>query len=170
MKLQQTSVLPVHVQLEDLDVNGVVHHPNFLKYLERARYHSIKECGYSWEKLLSLNCTFVVSEIHASYLKPAFIDQQLFIISRVVGVGKTSIKIYQSIVISFPTDVEIEANAERLFYLPETIFYARIRLACVDIKAGKLKSIPQEIQQLIIPDPNLLTRYPQSRDTRLVIK
>ncbi|MFN6567566.1 thioesterase family protein [Dendronalium sp. ChiSLP03b] len=170
MKFQQTFIFPLHVQLEDLDVNGVVHHPTFLKYLERARYHSIKECGYSWEKLLSLDCTFVVSEIHANYLKPALIDRELFILGRVVGVGKTSIKFYQSIVTYLPTDVEIEATQERLFSLPETIFSAQIRLVCIDVKTGKLKSIPQEIQQLIIPDPNLLTKYPQNRDTRLVIK
>jgi acyl-CoA thioesterase FadM len=47
MKFQSTFLIPLQVKIEDLEVNGVVHHPIFLKYLECARYHSIKECGCS---------------------------------------------------------------------------------------------------------------------------
>ncbi|MDZ8226283.1 acyl-CoA thioesterase [Nostoc sp. ChiVER01] len=97
MKLQQSSIFQLTVHFEDVDFNRVVHHPNYLKYLERARSFSIKACGYSVEKMLASGFSLVVSKIQANYLRPALIEQNLFVISRVVFVGKTIVKLYQSI-------------------------------------------------------------------------
>ncbi|RLV59608.1 thioesterase [Parashewanella curva] len=39
--LSQTFHFPVQIYYEDTDFSGVVYHPNFLKYFERAREHVI---------------------------------------------------------------------------------------------------------------------------------
>ncbi|WP_392535630.1 acyl-CoA thioesterase [Nostoc sp. C117] len=150
MIFQQSSIFTLTVQFEDVDANGVVHHPNYLKYLERARFYGIKQCGYSLEKLSYSGLALVVSEIHANYLRPATIEQELFVISRVIFVGKSSVKICQSITSTLPTTYEeIEKAGEKFVYLPETIFWSQITLACVDLKSGKPKSIPLELKQAI---------------------
>ncbi|QLE86349.1 MULTISPECIES: thioesterase family protein [Shewanella] len=40
-KLSETFHFPVQIYYEDTDFSGVVYHPNFLKYFERAREHVI---------------------------------------------------------------------------------------------------------------------------------
>ena len=145
---QQPPVFRLTVQFEDVDANGVVHHPNYLKYLERARSYSIKKGGYSVERILSSYSALVVTEIHAKYLRPALLDQELFVISRVDAVGKSLIKICQFITPNLPTDEEIETVEEKLS-LPEMILWAQISLVYVDLKSAKPKSIPQELKQAI---------------------
>lgn len=146
---QQSSIFRLTVQFEDVDANGVVHHPNYLKYLERARSYGIKECGYSLEKLLSSGLALAISEIHAHYLRPAIIEQELFVINRVNFVGKSTIKLCQAITLNLPTIGEIEAAGEKIFSLPKTIFWAQIVLVCVELKSAKPTSLSQELKQAI---------------------
>ncbi len=47
---QQPAIFSLIVEFEDVDAHGVVHHPNYLKYLEKARSYGIRKCGYSLEK------------------------------------------------------------------------------------------------------------------------
>lgn len=149
MGSQRVFIFPVTVQFEDIDVCGVVHHPNYLKYLERARSHSLKEYGYSLERFLSSDSALALSEFHAKYLRPAFIEQQLFVITQISFIGKSSIKVNQSIVSSLPKIEEIEINEQKIFSLAEILFWAQVELICVDLKSAKLKSIPQELRQAI---------------------
>lgn len=149
MRFQQPSIFPLTVQFEDVDANGIVHHPNYLKYLERARSYGLKECGYSLEKLLSSDSALAISEIHANYLRPAIVEQELFVISLVTAVGKSSVKIDQTITSCLPTIGQIETARKSIFSLPETIFLARLRLVCINLKSAQPKSIPQELKQAI---------------------
>ena len=41
MKYSKTFHFPIQIYYEDTDFSGVVYHPNFLKYFERAREHVI---------------------------------------------------------------------------------------------------------------------------------
>ncbi|WP_394204833.1 thioesterase family protein [Shewanella waksmanii] len=41
IKFSETFHFPVQIYYEDTDFSGVVYHPNFLKYFERAREHVI---------------------------------------------------------------------------------------------------------------------------------
>lgn len=149
MIFQQSSIFRLTVQFEDVDANGVVHHPNYLKYLERARSYGIKECGYSLEKLFSSGLALAISELHANYLRPALLEQELFVITLINSVGKSSVKICQSITSSLPTNKEMETAGARIFSLPKTIFLAQIVLVCVDLKSARPKSIPLELKQAI---------------------
>lgn len=137
------------MQFEDVDANGVVHHPNYLKYLERARSYGMKKSGYSLEKLLSSGSALAISEIHANYLRPALLEQELFVISQVSDIGKSSLKIYQSITLQLPTNEAMEMAKDRIFSLPETIFSAQLRLVCVNLKSVRAKSLPPELKQAI---------------------
>jgi YbgC/YbaW family acyl-CoA thioester hydrolase len=145
----QLSIFPLTVQFEDVDAHGVVHHPNYLKYLERARSYGMKKCGYSLEKLISSGSVLAISEIQAHYLRPALLEEELFVISQVTDVGKTSIKVQQAITLRLPKNDEIHLAEDQNFSLPETIFSAKIRLVCVDLKSAKAKSIPQDLKQAI---------------------
>lgn len=149
MKLQQPSIFSITIQFEDVDAYGIVHHPNYLKYLERARFHSVRQCGYSLEKLLSSGLALATSEIHAHYLRPAFIEQELFVISLVTAMGKSSIKLYQAITSCIPKKEKLGKVENKIFNLPETIFWAELKLTCIDLKSVKVKSIPLDLKHAI---------------------
>ena len=149
MKFQQPSIFPVIVQFEDVDAHGIVHHPNYLKYLERARCHGIKQCGYSLEKLFSSGSALAISEIHANYLHPAFMEQELFVVSVATAIGKSRVELYQSIMSCPPKHDELERFKTGICKLSETIFWAELKLSCVDSESNRLKSIPLDLKQAI---------------------
>ncbi|MEY2987497.1 MAG: tol-pal system-associated acyl-CoA thioesterase, partial [Pseudomonadota bacterium] len=70
MHWNQTSRCDVDVQFEDIDAGGVVHHPNYLKYLERARCQAMREIGVPFENCLAQGVAFVVAEVHSKYTRP----------------------------------------------------------------------------------------------------
>jgi YbgC/YbaW family acyl-CoA thioester hydrolase len=149
MKLQQPYIFPITVQFEDVDAYGVVHHPNYLKYLERARSHGIKQVGYSLGKFSSSGFAVAISEIHANYLRPALMEQELFVISLVTAIGKSSVKLYQSITSCLPKLEELESVGTDIFKLSETIFWAELKLICIDSESLRTKSIPLDLKKLI---------------------
>lgn len=149
MKLQQPYIFPVTVQFEDVDAHGIVHHPNYLKYLERARSHGIKQSGYSWGKFSSSGLALAISEIHANYLRPALMEQELFVISLVTAIGKSSVELYQSITACSPKLEELESIGTDIFKLSETIFWAELKLICIDSESLRTKSIPLDLKKLI---------------------
>jgi YbgC/YbaW family acyl-CoA thioester hydrolase len=149
MKLQQPYIFPVTVQFEDVDAHGIVHHPNYLKYLERARSHGIKQGGYSLRKFSSSGLVLAISEIHANYLRPALMEQELFVISLVTAIGKSSVKLYQSITFCLPRLEELESVGTDIFKLSETIFWAKLKLICIDSESLRTKSIPLDFKKSI---------------------
>ena len=149
MKLQQPYIFPITVQFEDVDAHGVVHHPNYLKYLERARSYGIKQAGYSTGGLSSHGSVLAISEIHANYLRPALMEQELFVISLVTAIGKSSVKIYQSITSCLPKLEELESVGTDIFKLSETIFWAELKLICIDSESLRTKSIPLDLKKSI---------------------
>jgi YbgC/YbaW family acyl-CoA thioester hydrolase len=149
MKLHQPYIFPITVQFEDVDAYGVVHHPNYLKYLERARSHGIKQVGYSLGKFSSSGFAVAISEIHANYLRPALMEQKLFVISLVTAIGKSSVKLYQSITSRLPKLEELESVGTDIFKLSETIFWAELKLICIDSESLRTKSIPLDLKKLI---------------------
>ena len=149
MIFEKPCIFPLTVQFEDIDAHGVVHHPNYLKYLERARSYGMKKCGYSLATLLSSGFSLAISEIHANYLRPALLEQELFVFSQVLYVGKSSIKINQDIILNLSINEEIKTNINEPLLLQNLIFRSKIQLVCVDLKSGKPKSLPQDLKQAI---------------------
>jgi acyl-CoA thioester hydrolase len=149
MKSQNWHFFSLIVNFEDVDINGVVHHPNYLKYLERARSYMIRQSGYPLEKLLSSGTTLSVSEIHVKYLIPARLEQELFVISQVTYLGKSIVKISQFITTYLPSYEELSRIKEGVYSLAGIIFGAQVELVCVDLESAKLKSIPPEFKQAL---------------------
>jgi acyl-CoA thioester hydrolase len=165
MKLQQPSIFPFTVQFEDVDAYGIVHHPNYLKYLERARSHGIKQGGYSFGKFSSSGLALAISEIHANYLRPALLDQELIVITLVTTIGKSSIKFYQTITSHLPMLEGLESVGSDIFKLSNTIFWAELKLICIDSESHKTKSIPLDFKRSIIQSKLILSGSSLKRDT-----
>lgn len=157
MRSQAASTFPVLVQFEDIDVNGFVHHPNYLKYLERARSQGLKDCGYSVEMLMKTDIALAVSDIQAHYLRPALVGQDLFVVSCILSVGKSVVKLRQSINLTLPLHDELSNAGDRIHTLSGTLFWAQLSLVCVDLKTARPRSLPLDLKQALKFSDHLLS-------------
>jgi len=132
------------VNFEDVDAGGGVYHPNYLNYLERARSQVMRDLGVPFSEFLTRGFALVVAENHALYLKPAFLEQRLTVVSRVTGFRRNSMKILQAIFNKKPEGLDGLSTAD-LVKAPGVIHVAQLRLVCVDLT----KKVPCEFPDFI---------------------
>ena len=97
------------VYYEDTDSGGVVYYANYLKFLERARTDAISSLDFSNNKLIEKFGIFIiVKSCNLNFLRPAKLEDNLDIISKVIEVKNVSIKMKQSIFVNDSMIVEAE--------------------------------------------------------------
>ncbi len=124
-------VLPVRVYYEDTDAAGVVYYANYLKYCERGRTEWLRGMGFDQSRLLAdRGLVFVVRSVQADYLKPALLDDQLEVVTRIDKLSRASVTFGQVI------------QRDGLI-----LFDAQINVACVDWNERRPTPIPADIRQ-----------------------
>lgn len=79
--------MKVRIYFEDTDVGQIVYHANYLRFMERGRTNYLRLLGTSQRALLEQAQTeapgfaFVVRSMTIDYLRPAFMDDVLDIIT-----------------------------------------------------------------------------------------
>ena len=97
------------VYYEDTDSGGVVYYANYLKFLERARTDAISSLDFSNNKLIEKFGIFIiVKSCNLNFFRPAKLEDNLDIISKVIEVKNVSIKMKQSIFVNDSMIVEAE--------------------------------------------------------------
>ena len=121
------------VYYEDTDIGGVVYYANYLKFLERARTDAISSLDFSNNKLVEKFGIFIiVKSCNLNFLRPAKLEDNLDIISKVIEVKNVSIKMKQNIFVNDSMIVEAE-----------------ILLASVN-NEGKPSKLPDEFKKQLI--------------------
>ena len=121
------------VYYEDTDSGGVVYYANYLKFLERARTDAISSLDFSNNKLVEKFGIFIiVKSCNLNFLRPAKLEDNLDIISKVIEVKNVSIKMKQNI-----------------FVHDSMIVEAEILLASVN-NEGKPSKLPDEFKNELI--------------------
>lgn len=128
--LKKSSYL-LRVYYEDTDLAGIVYYANYLKFIERARSEMLKEANVNQMDLIKRGYFFVVTSLKADYLKPAYFEDSLKVITEVAKIKGASIILQQTI-----------------FRSEKVLFEASIRLALID-KSGKPARLPANIRQLL---------------------
>ena len=83
---------------EDTDMGGRVYHANYLKFIERARSKFIESLHIDQRALLTAeNKFFVVKNIIADYLMPAYFGDKLVIRTTLIGLKRASMTLKQEI-------------------------------------------------------------------------
>lgn len=83
---------------EDTDMGGRVYHANYLKFTERARSKFIESLDVDQRAmLLAENKFFVVKNIIADYLLPAYFGDKLVICTTLIELKKASMMLKQEI-------------------------------------------------------------------------
>ena len=97
------------IYYEDTDAGGVVYYANYLKFLERARTDAITSLDFSNNKLVEKFGIFIiVKSCNLNFLRPAKLEDNLDIISKVIEVKNVSIKMKQNIFVNDSMIVEAE--------------------------------------------------------------
>jgi acyl-CoA thioester hydrolase len=96
-------VMAVRVYYEDTDFSGVVYYANYLRFMERGRSNYLRLLGADQRALFEEterevpSFAFVVRALNVDYLKPARMDDVIFITTVPVEVRGASITLKQTV-------------------------------------------------------------------------
>jgi YbgC/YbaW family acyl-CoA thioester hydrolase len=85
------------IKFDDCDMQGIVHHPKYFCYLERARIKAMNNDQYDYNYLLKNNMGFVITDIKSKFISPAKFGDKITIVTRVGGAYAHCVKIEQII-------------------------------------------------------------------------
>ena len=86
------------VYFEDTDAAGIVYYANYLKFMERARSDMIRAAGVDqFAELRSTGNAYAVAEVAIKYRKPAYLGDDLMVVSTVEAVRAVSVTIQQRV-------------------------------------------------------------------------
>ncbi|HEY9580913.1 MAG TPA: YbgC/FadM family acyl-CoA thioesterase [Rhizorhapis sp.] len=89
---------PVHVYFEDTDLSGLIYHANYLRYMERARSDMLRLVGIDqYDNLESGQGFYAVSDLAISYKRPARLDDDLLVVSKIMEIRAASCRIHQTV-------------------------------------------------------------------------
>lgn len=88
----------LRVYIEDTDLGGVVYHANYFRFLERARSDMLRSAGIDQRAGIENRLGFyAVVEAQIKYRKPAKLDDELVVVSRLDGIHGAACVISQKI-------------------------------------------------------------------------
>lgn len=119
----------LRVRYCECDAMGVAHHAAYIPWLEVSRTELLRESGVAYVDLERAGVFLVVTKLDIRYRRPARYDDEVTIVTRVVGGGKARI------------DHEYEVRRANEAGAFELLAEASSTLACVD-RAGKPQPLP----------------------------
>jgi acyl-CoA thioester hydrolase len=124
----------MRVHFEDTDGFGVVHHANYLKFMERARLNWLLKLGYRLDELSRQGILFVVQKAELQFLRAARCYDEIEILTRVVKTRRVA-KVYEQIIRS--------AKDSEIIYCQ-----GYIHVVCVNEKL-RPRLMPQELLEMM---------------------
>jgi acyl-CoA thioester hydrolase len=89
---------PVRVYFEDTDLSGVVYHASYLRFMERARSDMLRQAGIDQRGTLEKGGGYyAIADLTLRYRRPALLDDDLLVLSRVRAVRAAACVIDQSV-------------------------------------------------------------------------
>jgi acyl-CoA thioester hydrolase len=125
----QKNLAPYRVIYGDTDQMGVVYYANYLRWFEMGRTELLRQIGATYSSVEEAGFFFPVTEVSCRYLKPARFDDDIFVETKLTGLGRAVLDF--SYKITRKNDGEILAEGWT-------------RHACVDGK-GKVAKISQAL-------------------------
>lgn len=131
--MNQEQEINIRVYYEDTDAGGIVYYANYLKFAERGRTEFLRSAGLENKSLMDKQkILFVARRVEADYLSPAYLDDNLRLITKVSCIKGASFVMKQDI------------------YRDEKhIFSADVTLVCVNLD-GKPVRMPLSIKEALL--------------------
>lgn len=88
----------LRVYFEDTDLTGVVYHANYLRYMERARSDMLRLLGIDHRAaIVAGEGGYAVGALAIRYLRPAALDDDLVVVSRLTKLRPAAALIHQRV-------------------------------------------------------------------------
>lgn len=129
------SQLSVRVRLYETDLMGVVHHSNYVRYLELARVEYLSRRGLDYFTLTLNGIHLPVIEVELQYKRPARFGDEIVIETKLAEFSRAKVAFTYRI---FRRD----AKGETLLTTARTV------LACVGIDL-RPRRIPEEVEKIL---------------------
>jgi len=129
----------LRVRYAETDQMGVVHHMNYLQYLEESRTNLMRERGCSYAELERKGWALPVRKAELRYRAPAHYEEELCVRTRVGRIGNASVT-FESEVVRVSDGLLVASGS--------------VELACVrkDAAVRRPMPLPPEILELLGPD------------------
>lgn len=89
---------PLRIYFEDTDLSGLVYHANYLRYMERARSDMLRVAQIDQRAAHEGGTgVYAVTDLQIRYRRPARLDDDLMVVSRVAQVSAATCTIHQSV-------------------------------------------------------------------------
>ena len=126
----------LRVRYAETDQMGVVHHANYLVYVEESRTRLMSEKGCSYAELERRGWALPVRRVEMRYRAPAYYEEELVVHTRVGKVGGASV--------TFESRIHRVADGV-------LIATGVVELACLDMRTGgwKLAPLPEELRAIL---------------------
>ncbi len=129
-----THIFPLRVYFSDTDAGGVVYHSHYLDMAEHARTEWLHLLNIDHRKYFEdEGMVFVVRSVKADYLSPAFLDDTLFVKSRIKKAGRFTLEIFQEVI----RDDQVLANMD-------------LKLGYISVQTGRPSVMPEEWQDIFV--------------------
>lgn len=125
--------IEIRVRYQETDAMGVLHHANYLTYLEVGRTELLRANGYSYREVEAGGLFLVVVRINVRYRKPARYDDLLRLRTRTTQAWGAKIE-----------------HAYELMRGEDLLAEAESTLACVD-REGRLQRVPDWLSSEAMP-------------------
>ncbi|MBL6656453.1 MAG: acyl-CoA thioesterase [Flavobacteriaceae bacterium] len=132
VKFQNTTKL--RVRYGETDQMGIVHHSEYINYLEIARIEYLRARGMSYQELEDKGYGLPVVSIDINYKKPAKYDDELNLHTSLIEKGRCKLV--------FQTTIK---NSEDLL-----VCSAKVTLVCVKLDLFKPTALPEFLLDLIL--------------------
>ena len=103
-------------QYHETDQMGIIHHSNYVKWMEEARIGYMSRMGFSYKKVEELGVISPVVEISVAYRKPVFFDDEIRIR---VGILSSIMEFLWNLIMNFLMRAEMK-SAQPL--IPDIVF------------------------------------------------
>ncbi len=88
----------LRIYYEDTDAGGVVYYANYLKYAERARTEMLRRAGVAHAAIAETSAAaFAVRRCEIEFFRPARLDDEIWVVSRLLRFGGASAELEQTI-------------------------------------------------------------------------
>jgi acyl-CoA thioester hydrolase len=109
---------PIRIYFEDTDLTGAVYHANYLRFMERARSDMLRVAGIGQREAFEAGeGAYAVTEVAIRYRRPARLEDDLVVTSRVAEIRAASCVIHQRVMRN--DDVLTDAEVTVAFVSPE---------------------------------------------------
>lgn len=133
----------IRVIYGDTDMMGVAYYGNYLRWFEAGRNELIRGRGYTYKQMEDQGLILPVTEAHVKYLRSAFYDDLLEVITGTKEIGRVRVSFYYEV-----WRVEAPASGKPR----ELLATGWTEHACLARDGLKPTRIPAEIARLLAED------------------